>query len=76
MCAKIWIRLNNQFWLSKGANDTTVADDVGDIIMAGVSSSIKQLLWMENSAHIIILEDEREQIFDLTRTFLSIVLEK
>ena len=60
----------------QGRHDTTVSEDVGEIIMEGVSSSIKQLLWMENSAHVIILEDEREQIFELTRTFMNIVLGK
>ncbi len=60
----------------QGRHDETVAEDVGEIILNGVASSIKQLLWMENSAHIILLEAEREQIFELTRTFLQVVLEK
>ena len=55
----------------QGRLDETVATDVGELVLDGVSSSIKRLAWMENSAHIILLEDDREQIFALTRGFLA-----
>ncbi len=58
----------------QGRHDVTVASDVGDVILTGVSSRQKRQVWMENSAHIILLEDEREQIFSLTREFLDDVL--
>lgn len=55
----------------QGRNDETVAADVGETILDGVASTVKQLVWMEQSAHVILLEEEREQIFALTRDFLS-----
>ncbi len=55
----------------QGRNDETVAVDVGETILEGVSSTSKQLVWMEHSAHVVLLEDEREQIFTLTREFLA-----
>lgn len=69
-------QINQPILVIQGRHDETVAEDVGEIILNGVASSIKQLLWMENSAHVILLEAEREQIFELTRTFLQVVLEK
>jgi carboxylesterase len=58
----------------QGRCDETVASEVGEIILEGVSSTTKRVVWLENSAHVILLEDEREQIFALTREFLTEVL--
>lgn len=58
----------------QGRHDETVAPNVGEIILEGVSSTTKRVVWLENSAHVILLEDEREQIFALTREFLTEVL--
>ena len=69
-------KIEQPVFVVQGRHDTTVAEDVGEIILQGVASEMKQLLWMENSVHVILLEEEREQIFALTRTFIRVVLDK
>jgi esterase/lipase len=36
-----------------------------------VGSVVKELHWFDRSAHKVILDDEREQAFDLTRVFIE-----
>ena len=55
----------------QGRHDTTIDPAAGQIVLDGISSTVKELYWMENSAHIIILEDEREEIFRLTLDFMA-----
>ena len=67
-------KIEQPLMVIQGRNDETVAADVGETILDGVSSTSKELIWMENSAHVILLEDEREQIFSLTRKFLAEIM--
>lgn len=59
----------------QGRNDQTVAADVGDIILDGIQSSHTAHHWLENSGHVILLEDELPQIIDLTLAFMTEALD-
>lgn len=58
----------------QGRLDTTVHPDVPDIIEREIRSSIREKVWMANSSHCVILDQERKEIFDLTMNFLARVL--
>jgi carboxylesterase len=58
----------------QGRNDTTIAPDNGEIILAGVQSAVKEHYWLEHSGHVVILDDEREEIAALTQRFMERVL--
>jgi len=58
----------------QGRNDTTIAPDSGEIILEGVSSEIKEQHWLEQSGHVVILDDEREEIAALTVRFIERVI--
>lgn len=60
----------------QGRNDKTISEDSGDIILEGISSEMKERHWMENSAHVVLLESELPQIIDLTVDFMGRVLSK
>ena len=54
-----------------GRNDETIAPDSSDIILENVSSTVKAGHWLENSGHIILLEDELDLIESVTRQFME-----
>lgn len=55
----------------QGRHDQTVAEDVGEIIVSGVQSDLTAHYWLEDSAHVILLEDELPQILQLTLAFMQ-----
>ena len=55
----------------QGRHDETIDPACGQIILDGVSSAVKELVWMEESAHIILLEEERAEITRLTLDFMG-----
>ena len=59
----------------QGRLDTAVHPDVPDIIYSDIHSPIKEKIWMENSGHCVILDMERQQIFDETLRFLERALQ-
>jgi len=54
----------------QGRHDTTIAANSGAIIMHGVSSSIKELHWFEESSHVVILDKELDHVTELTVRFM------
>ena len=58
----------------QGRLDPTVHPDVPDIIYNSVSSSIKELHWMEKSAHCVILDQEFEEVANISQAFIQYVL--
>lgn len=58
----------------QGRLDETVHPDVPQLIYDGVRSTIKEMHWMAQSSHCVILDQEREHIFALTAQFLTRVL--
>lgn len=59
----------------QGRHDQTVAEDVGDIILAGTQADHTAHYWLEQSGHVILLEDELPQILDWTLSFMRQALE-
>jgi carboxylesterase len=55
--------------------DTTVDPGAGKIILDGVRSETKELYWMEQSRHVILLGPELDQVTDLTLRFMTQALE-
>jgi carboxylesterase len=55
----------------QGRNDATIDPESGDIILEGVQSKTKALHWLEESGHIILLEDELDLITEATLAFMQ-----
>ena len=55
----------------QGKLDPTVHSQSSQIIYDQISSSIKELHWLEHSTHCVILDKEREKAAELTIKFLS-----
>jgi esterase/lipase len=55
----------------QGRQDLTVAPDAGKIIMNGVSSEIKEHHWMEKSSHSILLDEEYEDVAEMSWRFIE-----
>jgi carboxylesterase len=55
----------------QGRKDTTVHPTAGDIILQGVSSTVKEHHWMEKSTHVITIDCELEAVTDLTVRFME-----
>jgi carboxylesterase len=58
----------------QGRLDDTIAPDSGTTICEGVSSPVKEIHWLENSAHTVILDREIDAVVDLTMRFLDRIL--
>jgi len=55
----------------QGRRDYSVDPAVPEIIASRTRSSIKEIHWMENSTHCVILDSELEQVAGLTLRFLG-----
>ena len=58
----------------QGRKDKTVYPTAGDIIFQGVSSTIKEHHWMEQSTHAVTIDCELDAVTDLTLRFMDKVL--
>ena len=58
----------------QGRKDMTVHPTAGDIILQGVSSTVKERHWMERSTHAIVIDCELDAVTDLTLRFMNMVL--
>ncbi|MBT3316210.1 MAG: alpha/beta fold hydrolase [Anaerolineae bacterium] len=59
----------------QGRNDVTVVPEAGEIIMDGVSSEIKEHHWMEKSSHSILLDEEYEEVAEMSIAFIERISE-
>lgn len=55
----------------QGRHDTTIDPHCGEIILSQTCSTVKKLIWMENSSHVVMLDDELDQVVAETLHFLS-----
>lgn len=55
----------------QGENDTAVYHEVPELIASRVNSQVKEVHWMKASGHCVILDEERERVFEITRAFLE-----
>jgi len=54
--------------------DETVDLRSGDIILRGVQSAVKEFYWMEKSGHVVILEKQFEEVFNITLEFIQKII--
>lgn len=55
----------------QGRKDATVHPQTPDMILAEVSSTTKEMVWMENSAHCVIIDQEMLLVNQLTLEFIK-----
>lgn len=70
---KLLPRIHQPVLVVQGRLDTTIHPRSGEIIHSKISSpaKAKQLHWMENSYHVVLLDEELDQITDLTLQFIK-----
>jgi len=64
-------RIHQPIVVFQGLLDTTVHPIAGDILLNGVSSTLKAQHWMEKSTHVITLDQEVPQVAELTTAFIE-----
>jgi carboxylesterase len=70
------VRVRQPILVVQGRQDATVHPSAPETIYREVGSTVKELHWFERSAHKVILDDEREQVFALTERFIENALGK
>jgi carboxylesterase len=60
----------------QGRKDTTVHPLVGEIVLRGVGSTIKEHHWMEDSSHVVIIDCELDQVTEITLRFMQRALNR
>ena len=58
----------------QGRLDTTIHPASGAIILGAVSSTCQELYWMEKSSHVVLLDQELDEITRLTLQFIEKVV--
>ncbi len=67
-------RIRQPLLIVQGRLDASVDASVPAIISSHVSSQTKEIHWMENSTHVVILDYELEQVGEITLQFITSVL--
>ena len=70
---KALVNIHQPVLVIQGRKDATVHPALPVIIMENIPSSVKQSHWMESSGHVVILEQELDQVATLTLKFLETV---
>jgi carboxylesterase len=63
--------INQPIQIFQGRLDRTIDLRSGEIILSKVCSKIKALEWMEASSHCVLLDPEKEQVFEKGLAFIS-----
>ena len=63
-------RIYQPILLIQGKLDETVDLNSGEIILRGVQSAVKEIYWMEKSGHVVILENQFEEVLQKTFEFI------
>ena len=64
-------KIHQPVLVMQGRLDTTVHPSAGELILGGVSSAVKEHYWMEKSSHVIIIDQELDQVTRITLNFLN-----
>jgi carboxylesterase len=59
----------------QGQLDQSVHPDVPEMICKNIQSSLCEIHWMQDSGHCVIIDKERQEIYELTLRFLEIALQ-
>ncbi len=57
--------------VAQGRLDTTIQPQVGAMILAGVSSTLKQQVWYERSAHVVLIDEEIDAVMSDMLAFIQ-----
>lgn len=63
--------LKNRLLVVQSINDHTVIPDSANFIYDNAGSEKKELLWLEESGHLVTLDKEREKVFEKIVNFLK-----
>jgi carboxylesterase len=63
-------RINRPILIVQGRLDATVAPSAAETVHREVRSTVKELHWLPDSQHCVIIDREREQVNQLTLDFL------
>ena len=63
-------RVSTPLLVFQGRHDRTVRPSSAQVLLDGVASVDKELVWLENSAHIVSVDVEREQVFARCAAFI------
>lgn len=64
-------KIHQPVQIFQGRLDQTVAQEAGEMILRGVSSTVKEHHWMEKSHHTILLDVELDDVTAKTLTFIE-----
>jgi carboxylesterase len=64
-------KINQPILIMQGRLDPTVHPDVPNMIYNTINSSIKEVVWMENTEHCVIIDKEMHLAAQITLDFLS-----
>ena len=67
-------QISQPILIMQGKLDTTVHASAPQTIYDEVRSAVKELYWLESSAHTVIIDRERELVFGVTARFIERVL--
>ena len=66
--------IHQPIFIVQGRLDKTVDPEVPDIINQAVNSKVKEIRWMEKSGHVVIIDQEWQEVAELTQQFIQRVL--
>lgn len=69
-------KIHQPLLVVQGRKDLTVHSDVPETIRKAAQSEKKEVVWMEESAHVVILEHELPRVAEITLNFLRSALEE
>ncbi len=69
-------KITHPILIVQGRLDQTIFPEGAEVIFNRVNSSIKDLIWLENSTHCLLLDKEREKAAYHTYDFIKRVLSK
>jgi len=69
-------RIQQPLLILQGRQDQTVHPQAPDMILQAVRSTLKELHWLDQSGHCVILDGEWEQAAELTKAFIRKALDR
>jgi carboxylesterase len=64
-------RVTQPLLVVQGRLDTTIHPTAGEIVMNLAGSKVKEMHWMEKSSHVVLLDQELDEITALTLAFIQ-----
>jgi carboxylesterase len=55
----------------QGRHDTTIHPTAGEMVMKYAGSTVKEMHWMERSTHVVLLDQELDEITQFSVDFIN-----